>query len=70
MDKNKLNGWLSLAGNLAILIGLMLVVFEIRQNSDLMRAQISMERSTASRQFLVEVANGGDFLPVVVKLRS
>ena len=70
MDTNKLNGWLSLAGNMAILVGLILLVIEIRQNSDLMRAQISMERSTASRQAAIEVANGGEFLPIDVKLRT
>jgi hypothetical protein len=70
MDTNKLNGWLTLAGNMAILAGLILLVVEIRQNSDLMRAQISMERSTVSRQTRVEIANGGDFIPIVVKLRN
>jgi hypothetical protein len=70
MDTNKLSGWLSLAGNLAILAGLILLVVEIRQNSDLMRAQISMERTTASRQIYVDVANGGEFLPIDVKLRT
>jgi len=70
MDANKLSGWLSLAGNLAVLAGLILLVVEIRQNSDLMRAQISMERSTASREIAVDVANGGEFLPVDVKLRT
>jgi hypothetical protein len=70
MDANKLNGWLALAGNLAVLVGIILLVVEIRQNADLMRAQISMDRSIASRQIAVEVANGGEFLPIDVKLRT
>ena len=64
MDANKLNGWLALAGNLAVLVGIILLVVEIRQNADLMRAQISMDRSIASRQIAVQVANGGEFLPI------
>jgi hypothetical protein len=70
MDANRLNGWLALAGNLAVLVGLILLVVEIRQNSDLTRAQISMDRSTVSRQIAIDVANGGEFLPIDVKLRT
>ncbi len=70
MDANRLNGWLALAGNLAVLVGLILLVVEIRQNSDLTRAQISMDRSTVSRQIAINVANGGEFLPIDVKLRT
>ena len=70
MDANKLNGWLSLAGNVAVLFGLIILVVEIRQNSDLMRAQISMERSAISRNMAIEVANSGEFLPIDVKLRT
>ena len=70
MDTDKFNRWLTLTANLGILIGLVLLIVEIQQNTDLMRAQISMERSIASRQIYVDIANGGEFLPIDVKLRT
>jgi len=39
MDSKKLNDRLQLAGMLGVLIGLILLVYELRQNQDLMRAQ-------------------------------
>jgi hypothetical protein len=39
MNSDRLNKWLTLVANVGILIGLVLVVFEIRQNSDLLRLQ-------------------------------
>jgi len=39
MDADRANSWLSLIANLGIIVGLVLVVFEIRQNSDLLRLQ-------------------------------
>jgi hypothetical protein len=39
MDSNTVNKWLTLGANVGILIGLALVVFEIRQNADLLRLQ-------------------------------
>lgn len=39
MDSDRLSRWLTLGANIGVLIGLLLVVFEIRQNSDLMRLQ-------------------------------
>jgi hypothetical protein len=39
MNSDKVNKWLTLVANVGILIGLVLVGFEIRQNSDLLRLQ-------------------------------
>ncbi len=39
MDSNKLNNWLQVGGIFGVLIGLMLLIVELRQNQDLMRAQ-------------------------------
>ena len=48
MDSNKINKWLVLAANIGVLIGLALVIYEIRQNSDLMQVQISQARADAA----------------------
>lgn len=39
MDSDKINKWLTLGANIGILVGLALVIFEIRQNSELLRLQ-------------------------------
>ena len=48
MDSNEVNKWLVLAANIGVLIGLALVIYEIRQNSELMRVQISQARADAA----------------------
>jgi hypothetical protein len=48
MDSNELNKWLVLAANIGVLLGLALVIYEIRQNSDLMQVQISQARADAA----------------------
>ena len=68
MNNDRLNRWLSLGANFGVLVGLILLVYEVRQNSDLMRAQISMERATTNIQLLASFANGGDLIPIDVKL--
>ena len=48
MDSNEVNKWLVLAANFGVLLGLALVIYAIRQNSDLMRVQISQARADAA----------------------
>ena len=39
MDSDRLNRWLTLGANLAVLVGLVFLVVEINQNNEMMRAQ-------------------------------
>ena len=68
MDTDKFNRWLTLTANLGILIGLVLLIVEIQQNTDLMRAQIAMDRTTTRMQILSDWANGGEVVRIEVKL--
>ena len=68
MDANRPNRIVTFVTNIGVLIGLILLVYEVRQNSDLMRAQISMERAITNIQILADFANGGDLVPIDVKL--
>ncbi len=68
MDTDKLNRWLTLTANVGVLIGLILLLFEIGQNTDLMRAQIAMDRSISQTETLSDWANGGEIVPIEVKL--
>lgn len=47
MDSDRLNRWLSLAANLGILAGLVLVAVQINQNSQLVRLQLINEGNVA-----------------------
>ena len=69
MNRASINQWLTLVANFGVIAGLLLVVFEIRQNSDLMRAQISMERASNSIAYLTSAANGGEIGRIQAKLR-
>ena len=64
MDTDKFNRWLTLTANLGILIGLVLLIVEIQQNTDLMRAQIAMDRTTTRMQILSDWANGGELVRI------
>ena len=50
MDSNTVNKWLTLGANVGILIGLALVIFEIRQNTDLLRLQFINDDLLVSAQ--------------------
>jgi len=58
---DRLNRWITLGANVGILIGLILVVYEIRQNSALVRAQISA--AAFSDQKALAIAQMGDDYP-------
>ena len=45
MDADKLNKWLALGANCGVLIGLFLLIIEIQQNTDTMRAEMGQARS-------------------------
>ena len=44
MDSDRVNRWLMLVANFGVLVGLLLLVFEIRQNTDMMKAQMAQAR--------------------------
>lgn len=45
MNTDKINKWLTLVANVGVVIGLALLIFEIRQNSELVRAQVHQARA-------------------------
>ena len=47
MNTDNMSKWLTLLANVGVVIGLALLIFEIRQNSELVRAQIHQSRSDA-----------------------
>ncbi len=64
---DRVNQWLTLGANMGVLIGLILLIVELNQNSDLLRAQIHQARSDNFESFGVEFADTELLLPAMVK---
>ncbi len=69
MDSDHINRWLTLGANLGVLVGIILLVIELNQNRDLMRAQtrndlsvgiITLLTQTANNSTLSDIMNRGD----------
>lgn len=70
MKLNELNDWLLLVANVGVLIGLGLLVYEIRQNSDLVRAEIQMIRAEGKADRQIDLANNGVLQGISAKLED
>ncbi len=69
MDTDSVNKWLTLSANVGVVIGLILLLIEIDQNSDLVRAQIHQARSDAHVWMKEESADSEFLLPAMEKFR-
>ena len=56
MNADQVNKWLSLSANFAVLIGIGLLVFELQQNREMIRAQTRSEMSAGITELLSQVA--------------
>ena len=69
MNYSKLNDWLVLLANVGVVVGLALLIFEIRQNSEMMRAQITQSRAEAAMSLASEYFNSDHLPRIYDKLR-
>ena len=58
MDSSEVNTWLTLVANVGLLIGLILVALQIRQNTEITRAQVANDWYLADMQ--LELAMMGE----------
>ena len=70
LDSNRLNRWLTLGATLGVVIGLILLIVEIEQNSDLVRAQIEQARSESYVEWLRQAAVSDEILELYVKMET
>ena len=56
MDSDRLNRWLTLGANLGVLVGIILLIVELEQNREMMRAQTRNEISAEIVDLLSHVA--------------
>jgi len=69
VNTDALHRWLTLASNIAVLIGVVFVAFEIRQNNDLMAAEARFNKVSVSRDAWQAMAENGDYADVLVRAR-
>ena len=67
MSADSINKWLSLSANFGVVIGLILLLIEIDQNSDLVQAQIHQARSDQHVSDRLQRANSEFLLPALEK---
>lgn len=56
MDRNRLNEWLSIATNIAVVVGIIILAIEIRQNSVALRSNVLQSVSTESNPLNLAIA--------------
>lgn len=64
MNTEALNRWLSLGANLGVLVGIIFLAIEIRQNTDMTRAQITQSRAEVSIA-MTEMTISSEYLPAI-----
>lgn len=67
MNAEKVNSWLSLAANIGVVIGLVLLIIEIGQNTDMMRAQINQSRTDTALFQQYSMSDTDYMAPIIVK---
>jgi len=68
MDTDRANRWLSIGANLAVLGSIVFLALEIRQNTEMTRAQITLGRAQ-NNLALADMQVNSDYLPdIIVKV--
>ena len=70
LDSDRLNRWLTLGANLGVLVGFILLIVEIEQNSDLVRAEIEQSRSESYVAWLRQAAANDQILELFVRIET
>ena len=70
MDSDRLNKWLTLGANVGVLVGIALILFELRQNAELMRAQMTQARGDNVVQTYRELMSSDGWLEIRAKQRA
>ncbi len=68
MNAEKVNTWLSLGANVGVVIGLILLIVEIGQNTDMMRAQINQSRTDTALVQQYSMSDTDYIAPIIAKI--
>jgi hypothetical protein len=69
MPADRLTRWLNLGANVAVLVGIIFIIAEMRQNQALMRAQISQARADNLTARYTEQTHS-DYWPAIIAKRA
>ena len=67
---DSINRWLTLGANVGVVIGLVLLIVELNQNSNLVQAQIHQARSDNYESFMLDIADTEFLLPAYEKFAA
>ena len=67
MDSNKLNRWLTLAANFGVVIGIIFLALELRQNNDALNLQARLDREDVVRQGILSRLENPDVIQATAK---
>ena len=67
LNSDKLNRWLTLTANVGVLVGLVVLIFEVQQNRHLVRAELGSGATTIMRELQQELANNPEISAIVAK---
>lgn len=70
MESDRLNRWLTLGANVAVLVGIVLLIYELQQNREMMRAQTRNEISSRLVDIQMTVASSPQLADTLVRGRS
>ena len=70
MNSEKVSRWLTLAANLGVLGGLVLLAAELNQNHDLMRAQTRHQLAVEAIGFLDDTSRDADMMRIIVAVMN
>ena len=69
MDWDRVNRWLTLGANIGVLAGIILILTELNQNADLMRAQMSQSRADSLTARYADLMHS-DYWPTILAKRN
>jgi hypothetical protein len=69
MDSDRLNRWLTLGANLGVVIGIVFLAFELRQNSALLEAEAGRELTQNQISLYNEMLASPEFTEFLAKLK-
>ena len=68
MDTDRLNRWLTLGANLGVFAGIILLLIELDQNRDLVKAQTRHAIADQYVNFMQETVNSGEVADIVIRV--
>ena len=66
MNADNVNKWLTLSANIGVVLGLILLIVEIGQNTEMMRAQINQMRADSAMSQQHAYFNS-EYLPAIIQ---